>query len=153
MSTDKQELIREVKEAVADAGLAELEKMDQQRIKMQSPREVLKQLFRGLRDPQPVEENIIPVSPMPVMLPKWPKLKVRFDYAKGGEAQEWIVVNNGNEEAPYHAGGWYTVWPPSVPASTTQTQTLESHIEKLKADGVRERPKEDWERRKESVRK
>jgi hypothetical protein len=149
LAQDKQELIREV----AEAALIELEKLEKRRIQV-SPQEMLKELFGGMRNPKPAEENFIPVHPMPVMLPEWPKLKVRFDYATGGEAQEWIVVNNGNEEAPYHAGGWFTVWPPN---SLLQIQgkagSLESHVEKLKADGVKERPAEDWQRRKEAASK
>ena len=107
---DKQEIIAEV----AAAAEVELDKMETRRIQVSSPRGMLKELFRGMRDPKPAEDISIPFYAPPVILPDWPKLKVRFDYAKRGAALEWIVVNNGNEEAPYHAGGWYTVF--SAPA-------------------------------------
>ena len=110
--------------------------------------------LEDVKNPKPEEVAVVPEPLLKgfVSRSEFPKLKVRYDYAKGGEAQEWIVVNNGVEEAGYHANGWYTNWPPSVPASTKQTQTLESMIEQLKADGVKERSKEDWQRRKAASR-
>ena len=59
---DKQELIREV----ADAALIELQKLQQRHVKVSSPVEIVKELFKGIRDPQPAAETIIPVSPLPV---------------------------------------------------------------------------------------
>ena len=56
LAQDKQELIREV----AAAALVKLDKRETQRIKRSAPREILEQLFKGLGNPQPAEENIIP---------------------------------------------------------------------------------------------
>ncbi len=151
LAQDKQELIREV----AEAALVELDKMEKRFIHVSSPRQVLEQLFKGLLDPKPAEEKFVAANPLPVMLPDFPKLKVRYDFAKGGGgATEWIVVNNFTEEADYHANGWYTMWPPnSVRQIKGRFESLESEVEKLKADGVKERQKEDWQRRKEAARK
>ena len=140
---------------LAQALLTELGKKEKRRTKTAVSWEALGELIRDALDPKPLEEDVTAVttSPLPVMLPEHPKLKVLYD-GKTGTPVEWIVVNNFNEEAPYHAGGWYTVWPPnSLRQIQGQAGSLEAELEKLKADGVKERPKEDWQRRKESSKK
>jgi len=120
---EKEELFREF----ADASLAELEKMEKRRIQVSSPREMLKQLFNGLRDPQPVEEVSIPFQAPPTIPPEFPKLLVSYS------TQEWTVVENFADWAPIHH--WW-VRPMKELAA-------------LKEEGFRERLKEDWQRRKQ----
>ena len=135
---DKQELFREF----ADALLLELGKMEKRRIQVSSPREMLKELFKGVIDPKPAEDNFAPLQPLPEIPPEYPRLLASY----GQKTLEYIVVNNGAEWGPYHS--WYTVFPPQQPASRPITTTLEAELEKLKAEGAIERPKEDWQRRK-----
>ena len=121
---DKQELIREV----AAAADAELEKMEKARIQVSSPRAILKQLFRGMRDPQPAEEKITTAVPLPVVRPEFPQLRVKYgpsptefgrQLAKlsgeaalkflqssgSGAASEWIILNRIDEIEPFVT--WY----------------------------------------------
>jgi hypothetical protein len=140
---DKQEFIAEV----AAAALVELDKMEKRRVQVSSPREMLKELFKGVIDPKPAEDNSTPFQAPPEIPPEFPRLLASY----GQKTLEYIVVNNSAEWAPYH--DWYTVFPPQQPASRPIATTLEAEVEKLKADGVPERPKEDWQRRKEAASK
>lgn len=123
-------------ERFAQLLLDELEKKQKRRIKVAVSWEAIEDLIKGALDPQPlpVGEDHIPASARPEIPPDFPKLKVRFNSGTG-EPLEWIVVQNFNEEAPYHGGGWFT-------------RRL-GELEQLKTDGVKERPAEDWKRRKE----
>ena len=56
------------------------------------------------------------------------------------------MINDFADWAPYHH--WHTVFPPNQPASRPTTTTLEAEIERLKAEGLKERPAEEWQRRK-----
>jgi hypothetical protein len=71
----------------------------------------------------------VPIPPTP---PEFPKLKVRYE--PNHAAYEWLVVNSWSEEEPYHSGGWYT--------------RPMKEMEMLKAAGIPERAKEEWQRRK-----
>jgi len=137
---DKQELIREV----ADAALIELQKLQQRHVKVSSPVEIVKELFKGIRDPQPVAETIIPVSSLPVVAPEFPRLLASYAEKK----LEYIVINNFAEWAPYHS--WHTVFPPQQAASRPITTTLEAEIERLRSEGARERPREEHEQRRQT---
>ena len=112
---------------LAQALLTELGKKEKRRIKTAVSWETIGELIRDALDPKPLEEDVTAVttSPLPVMLPEHPKLKVLYD-GKTGTPVEWIVVNNFNEEAPYHAGGWYTVLPRTRPANQNIATTLEA---------------------------
>ena len=153
MDQQKQELIAEV----AAAALTELEKMEKRHIQVASPRDVLKQIFAGMIDPQPAEESSTPVTiPVRQVTPDdYPKLKVKYgaeinlkiqtpeqvrawmNRPRDMSAQGWIIVQSPKEEEPFQSGGWYTAWPVSQPASRPQP-TMESIIERLEADGVQE---------------
>lgn len=135
---DKQELFREFAEAL----LVEVDKMEKRRIQLSSPREMLKELFKGVIDPRPAEVDFAPLQSLPEIPEEFPRLLASY----GQKTLEYVVVNNGAEWAPYH--GWYVVFPPQQPASRPITTTLEAELEKLKAEGAIERPKEDWQRRK-----
>jgi len=80
----------------------------------------------------PVEDDYVSGPPVPVIPPQFPKLLV--NYGKTGLPEEWIVVNNFTEWNPIHH--WFVRPMSELPA--------------LKEQGVRERLKEDWERRKEA---
>ena len=138
---DKQELIAEV----AAAAINELEKFGSRRIQASSPQAVLKEIFEGMRDPKPAEQNCITVPKLPVIPPELPRLLASYHL----KTLEYIVVNNHAEWSDYH--DWYTVFPPQQPASRPIETTLEAEIEKLKAAGVKERLKEEWERRKQKA--
>ena len=137
LAQDKQELIREV----AEAALLELDKMEKRYIHVSSPRQVLEQLFKGLLDPQPVEEKFVEVHALPVAPPDFPCLLRSLDQ------KEYIIVNNFAEWAHYHE--WEKVFPP--PGNRKEVISLEAELEKLKAGGVEERLKQDWERRKQKA--
>lgn len=140
MNMEKQELIAEI----ATAALAELDKMEKGRIQVSSPKEIVKKVFEGMRDPQPVVDFIpdpTTSSPQPTIAPEFPRVLV--DYKAG----EYMVVSNFADWAPLHH--WSTVFPPQQPASRPITTTLELEIEKLKAQGVKERPREEWQRRRQ----
>ena len=128
--------------------LTEVEKVEKRRIKKSLTWEALAGVIKDtLNGGTPaVEDNYDPIPKIPVMLPDWPKVKVRY----GGGAQEWIVVNSPTEEVPYQSGGWYTEWPPNALRQVQgQVESLESCIERLKAAGIKERPREEWQRRKQ----
>jgi hypothetical protein len=117
---NKQEMIAEV----AAAALLELDKMEAQRIKRAAPREILEQLFKGMGDPQPAEKNIDSVSPLPVVPPEFPQLRVRYGLGAtefgrqlsrlsgeaalkflqascSGVASEWVILQKIDEIAPF----------------------------------------------------
>jgi hypothetical protein len=127
---DKQEIAE-----VAAAALVELDKMEKRHIQVSSLRQMLEQLFKGMGDPKPAEENFVPVHAMPVIPSEFPRLLV--SYGKTGEPVEWLIVENFSEWAPYHH--WYC--------------RPMSELEGLKEKGIKERPKEDWQRRKQSASK
>ena len=139
LAQDKQELIRQI----AEAAEAELDKLEKKRIQVSSPRAILKQLFEGMRNPQPAEENITTAAPLPVLPGEFPRLLASY----ANKTLEYIVVNNFSDWSAYH--DWYTVFPPQQPASRPITISLEAEVERLRAEGAKERPKEDWKRRKE----
>src|SRR5271166_3694875 len=130
---------------LAQALLTELEKVSRRRIHKSVSWETVRGLIKDALNPQPLEENVISASPLPVIPPEFPKLLVNF--GKTGLAEEWIIISSFAEWAPLHH--WYTVFPSQQPASRPITTTLEAEIEKLKAAGAKERVKEDWKRRKE----
>lgn len=117
---------------VAEAALAEIDKLEKKRIQFSSPREVIREVFKGLQDPKPAEENFVPVHPLPTLPPEWPKLLVSYT-----GAGEWIIVNSFAEWAPYHH---FYVRPMA-------------ELEKLKADGIPERLPEDWQRKQAAAAK
>jgi hypothetical protein len=141
---------------LAHALLAELDKKKNRRVKVPVTWETLEELFRDVLDPKPVEEDVIPFYAPPEIPPEYPKLKVRYgkeidfkaqtpekvmammNTERDLSAQAWIVVNSAKEEEPFHAGGWLTMFPPNVPPERMRGQSLQSVIEKLKADGVTE---------------
>jgi hypothetical protein len=126
----------------AAAALAELDKMEQRRIQVSSPREILKDLFKNIRDPKPAEENIIPASPLPVIRPEFPRLLASY----GEKTLQYAIVENYAEWHPLHH--WFTVFPPQQPATKAVTTTLEAELEKLKTEGATERPAQEHERRR-----
>lgn len=123
MDTDKQELIAEV----ASAALEELGKFELRQIQAGSPREILKEVFKGMIDPQPAENNFTPIQRLPEIPPEFPKLLVSY------ATQEWCIVENFSEWAPIHH--FYVRRMSELPA--------------LKESGMRERPKQEFERRKQ----
>ncbi len=137
---------REMMAVFAAAALAELDKMEKRRIKVSSPRQVLEQLFKGMRDPQPVEEEVTQVTtvPLPVTPRDFPRLLVSYGQGKN----EYAVVNSYAEWSPLHH--WFVIWPPQQAASRPVTTTLEAEIERLKAEGMTERPSEEHERRRQT---
>jgi hypothetical protein len=72
--------------------------------------------------------------PLPIIPPEFPKLKVRYDAS--GQALEWIIVQNFDEETNYHSGGWFT-------GKMTELEAVKAF--------AKERPKTDWERRKQEA--
>jgi len=120
---DKQELIGEV----AAAALQELEKFEQRRIQVASPVDIVKEVFKGMRDPQPAENNAPGVVRIPQVPPEFPKLLVSYD------KEEWAVVENFNDWRPIHH-----FWVRPL-----------SELDGLKEAGFTERAKTSWERRKQ----
>jgi hypothetical protein len=116
----------------ADALLVELGKRKRGLFHRSFDEDSLADLIRSALDPQPEQPNYIPLAALPIIPPEFPKLKVRYD-GKTGAEMEWIVVNNAAEESPYHE--WYNV--------------KMAELDRLKAANVPERPKEDWQRRKQ----
>ncbi len=131
---------------VATAALFELAKMEKKHVKVSSPLEILKQLFQNMINPQPCEEAVTlmvaPTPPAPEILPDFPRLLVSY----GQGTNEYAIVNSWAEWNPLHH--WFTVWPPSQPAGRAVMTTLEQEVERLKSEGLRERPKEEHERRR-----
>jgi hypothetical protein len=121
---NRQDIIAEV----ATALLTEAEKFEKRRIQVTSPVEIVKEILKGVRDPQPPEDNRPGVVRIPSPPPDFPKLLV--DYAK----QEFAVVENWADWAPIHH-----FWVRPMSELTT-----------LKETGFKERPKQDWERRKKA---
>ena len=81
-----------------------------------------------------------------VRLPEIPKEFPRLLINYGEKTPQYAVVQNFAEWNPLHS--WYTIWPPSQPAGRPITTTLEAELEKLKAEGYMERPKEEHDRRR-----
>ena len=121
---------------LADALLVELDKRKRSRIHRSFDEDSLADLIRSALDPQPEQPNYIPSFTLPVIPPEFPRLRVRYGGA-GMAEQEWIVVNNPAEDAPYAA---FYIRPMS-------------ELESLKAANVPERPAEEWQRRKEFAEK
>jgi hypothetical protein len=118
----------------AKAALTEIEKMEKGYIKTGDPISFVKKMFEGVIDPKPAEQAHVPFYVPPVIAPEWPKLKVLYgppDYT----AKEWLVAQNPQDELMYHAGGWMT--------------RPMKELESLKAQGVKERPLADDERRRD----
>lgn len=114
---------------VAAAALAELDKMEKRRIQVSSPREMLKEIFEGMRDPKPAEDNSIPFYAPPEIPPEFPKLLVSY------KTQEWTVVENFTQWAPIHH---FWVRPmKELPA--------------LKEQGFKEWHKDTWERKQKGA--
>jgi hypothetical protein len=132
----------------------ELKKAGKRRIKKALTWESLAEEVQNAADGgKPVEEDFVKTGDAPtpgispVIPPEFPRLLVSYRE----KVLEYVLVNNAAEWAPYHS--WHTVFPPSQPASRAVTTSLEAELEKLKAAGIKERPKEDWQRRKESSKK
>ena len=92
---------------------------------------------------------------MPVTLPEFPKL-IRFDYAKSGLAQEWISGEAialrkrlPRRRMVYRVASEFVAPDPWLGSGR------EPRIACGKDEGrrMKERPKEDWQRRKEAVSK
>jgi hypothetical protein len=140
MMNDKQEMIG----VVAEAALAELDKLERRHVKLSSPRQVLEQLFKNMADPQPAEETISPPPPLPQAPPEFPRLLANY----GKTPPLFSVVQNFQDWSQIHE--WFCVWPPSQPAGRAVETTLAQELEKLKSEGFTERPKEEHERRRQS---
>lgn len=140
MSMDKQELFKEF----AEMFLAELKILEKGRVQVAPQEMVKKALERVINPPQQEEEfdlaSMTSTKP-PEIVPEFPRLLLD---PKGAE---YICVKNYADWAPYH--DWYNIFPPQQPASRPVETTLEAEVEKLHAAGVKERPKEAWERRKQ----
>lgn len=118
--------------------LTEIQKVDKRRIKKSLTWEALGEEIQNAANggTPAVDEFVTGSVPLPVIPQEWPKLLV--DYGRtGGVAQEYAVINNFFEWSPIH--NFYVRPMTELPA--------------LKAAGVKERLKEDWARRKESVKK
>ncbi len=139
------ELVEAVKEAVMKAEIVEIDKKLNSRLQVPVTWETLKQQKCDVLNPKPAEVNVATVSRLPVIPPDYPRLLASYHE----KTLEYIVVNNGAEWAPYH--DWHTVFPPNQPASRAITTTLEAEVEKLKAAGVPERPKQEHERRRQKA--
>src|SRR6516225_11879023 len=114
------------KQEFAALALVELGKMEKRRVQV-APQDMLKELFKAIIEPPPPEDNSPTVIPIPKIEPEFPKLLV--DYEK----KQFAIVENWNDWAPIHH---FWVRPMS-------------ELQALKQAGFTERPKTDWERRKQ----
>ena len=117
--------------------LTEIQNVEKGRIKPALTWEALGQKIQdAVNGGKPLEEDFVPgPPPIPATPAEFPKLLV--DYGKTGLAQEWVIANNFQEWAPYHH--WWV--------------RPMAELSALKEQGLKERPKEDWQRRKEASKK
>lgn len=130
---------------LVDALLVELKKVQQRRVKTVLTWETLEDWLRNALDPkqeEPLGDD--PLPKLPTIPEQYPRLLASY-----GKTLEYIVVNNDAQWAPYH--DWYTVFPPAQAACRPITATIESEVERLKGEGFTERPREDWQRRKQQA--
>lgn len=104
----------------------------------------LVELIEDTFDPKPVEQTSIEVQKLPEIPAQFPRLLASY----GQKTLEYITVNDFAEWAPYHS--WHNVFPPNQPASRAVNTCIEAEIEKLKAEGFKERPREEHERRRQT---
>jgi hypothetical protein len=127
----------------ADALLVGLDKKKKRRIKVAVTWETLEELIQDVLDPKPDEPiGEDPLPTLPTILPEYPQVLVNSGQK---EPLQYIIVHNAAEHAPYHH--WWKVFPPNQPASRAIATTLESEIERLRAEGFTERLKEPWQRK------
>lgn len=110
--------------------LAEVQKVEKRRIKPALTWEALAAVIKDTANggTPPVEDDPVQPLSIPTIPDEFPKLLVSY-----GKTTEWTIVENWNEWAPLHH--WW-VRPMSELAA-------------LKEQGAQERPKEDWQRRKQ----
>ena len=119
---------------LADALLVELDKRTRSRVRRSFDEDSLADLIRSALDPQPEQAEHVSHFVAPIIPPDFPRLRVRHD---GKAAVEYIVVDNPAEDAPY---------------ATFYIRPM-SELESLIAANVPERPKEEWQRRKQYAEK